>query len=74
MDPTVFFDMSYGVYVVSAYDAENGRSTGCTANAVMQVTAEPETVAVSINHVNRTPALKRRANSPFPSWRKLRSP
>ena len=56
MDPTVFFDMSYGVYVVSAYDAENGRSTGCTANAVMQVTAEPETVAVSINHVNHTHA------------------
>ena len=56
MDPTVFFDMSYGVYVVSAYDEEKGRSTGCTANSVMQVTAEPATVAVSVNHVNHTHA------------------
>ena len=56
MDPTVFFDMSYGVYGVSAYDEEKGRSTGCTANSVMQVTAEPATVAVSVNHVNHTHA------------------
>ena len=48
--------MSYGVYVVSAYDEEKGRSTGCTANSVMQVTAEPATVAVSVNHVNHTHA------------------
>ena len=35
---------------------KKGRSTGCTANSVMQVTAEPATVAVSVNHVNHTHA------------------
>ena len=54
MDPTVFFKMSYGVYVVSSYDEENTRSTGCTANSVMQITAEPATVAVSMNRINHT--------------------
>jgi len=44
--------LSYGVYVVSALDGS--RPTGCIANCAMQITAEPATFAVSINHDNFT--------------------
>lgn len=52
MNKNAFRNMSYGVYVVTAWD--NGRATGCTANSAMQITSEPATVAVSINHDNYT--------------------
>ncbi len=44
--------LSYGVYVVSTWD--KGRATGCVANSAMQITSEPATIAVSINHNNYT--------------------
>lgn len=59
MDLTVFFNLSYGVYVVSTWDREKVRPTGCIANSLMQVTAEPSTLAVSINHDNYTNKLIR---------------
>lgn len=49
-----FFNMSYGVYIVSTMDGS--RPTGCVANSVMQITSEPSTIAVSINHGNYTNA------------------
>lgn len=52
MNINVFRSMSYGVYIVSAMDGE--RPTGCVANSIMQITASPATVAVSINHDNYT--------------------
>lgn len=52
MDFNIFRDMSYGVYVVSTMDEE--RPTGCIANSIMQITSNPPTVAVSINHDNYT--------------------
>lgn len=52
MNPNAFRTLSYGVYVVSAWD--NGRPTGCTANSAMQITSDPATIAVSINHNNYT--------------------
>ena len=52
MNKNVFHKLSYGVYVVSAWD--NGRPTGCTANSAMQITSSPATIAVSINHDNYT--------------------
>jgi len=52
MNPSALFKLSYGVYVVSTWD--EGRATGCTANSAMQITAEPATIAVSINHDNYT--------------------
>ncbi len=52
MDSNTFRHLSYGVYVVSAWDKE--RPTGCTANSAMQVTSSPATLAVSINHDNYT--------------------
>jgi len=52
MNQNAFQKLSYGVYVVSTWD--EGRPTGCTANSAMQVTSEPATIAVSINHNNYT--------------------
>lgn len=52
MNTNAFRQLSYGVYVVSAWD--KGRATGCTANSAMQITAEPATIAISINHDNYT--------------------
>lgn len=52
MDIRFFFTMSYGVYIATSMDGD--RPVGCTANSAMQITAEPATVAVSINHDNYT--------------------
>lgn len=52
MNKNAFRQLSYGVYVVSTWD--KGRGTGCTANSAMQITSDPATIAVSINHDNYT--------------------
>ncbi len=52
MNKNAFRQLSYGVYVVSTWD--EGRATGCTANSAMQITSEPATIAVSVNHDNYT--------------------
>ena len=52
MDKKVFRSLSYGVYVVTSLDGT--RNTGCTANSIMQITSEPATVALSMNHDNFT--------------------
>ncbi len=52
MDMTTLFDMSYGVYAITTWDGE--RAVGCIANSAMQITAEPATIAVSINRDNFT--------------------
>jgi len=52
MNKNAFRQMSYGVYVISTWD--KGRETGCTANSAMQITSDPATIAVSINHDNYT--------------------
>ena len=52
MNTNAFRKLSYGVYIVSTWD--NGRPTGCTANSAMQITSDPATIAVSINHNNYT--------------------
>lgn len=52
MNNMIFRKMSYGVYILTTMDG--GRPTGCTVNSVMQITSDPETVAVSVNHNNYT--------------------
>lgn len=52
MNMDVYRNLSYGLYVISTLDGERG--TGCIANSIMQITAEPATIAVSINHDNYT--------------------
>lgn len=52
MDKAVLFKISYGVYIISAL--KDGRPNGQIANAVIQVTAKPATLAISINRGNLT--------------------
>lgn len=52
MDKKIFRKMSYGVYILTTMDG--ARPTGCTVNSVMQITSEPATIAVSVNHDNYT--------------------
>lgn len=54
INKNAFRNLSYGVYVVSTLDGD--RPTGCVANSAMQITSEPATIAVSINHDNYTNA------------------
>jgi flavin reductase (DIM6/NTAB) family NADH-FMN oxidoreductase RutF/rubredoxin len=52
MNKNAVRSLSYGVYIISTWD--KGRPTGCTANSAMQITSDPATIAVSINHSNYT--------------------
>lgn len=52
LNKKVLRNLSYGVYLVTTMD--NERPTGCTANSAMQITSEPSTIAISINHDNFT--------------------
>ena len=52
MDNNVFKNLSYGVYIVSC--DINGKYTGCTVNSIMQITSEPPSIALSVNHNNYT--------------------
>ena len=46
--------LSYGMYVVTTL--ADGKPQGCIANCAVQITSEPQTLAVSINHDNYTNA------------------
>ena len=52
MNPKTLHKIPYGVYIVSS--RKDDRLNGQIANAIFQVTAEPPTVAVSINKKNLT--------------------
>ena len=52
MDLTALFKLSYGVYVVCS--KKGNKINGQTANAVMQISSEPPTIAISINKQNLT--------------------
>ena len=52
MNKNAFRNFSYGVYIISTWD--EGRPTGCIANSAMQITSDPATIAISINHDNYT--------------------
>ncbi len=52
MNTKMLFNLSYGLYIISAMDKE--RPTGCTANSLVQITADPMKVALSMNRDNYT--------------------
>lgn len=52
MDQKILWKLSYGVYAVCTLDGN--RPVGCIANSAMQVTAEPASIALSLNHDNYT--------------------
>lgn len=52
MDTKVLRNLSYGVYITTTMDGT--QPVGCVTNSVMQITSDPTTIAVSINHDNYT--------------------
>ncbi|MDR1017245.1 MAG: flavin reductase [Lachnospiraceae bacterium] len=52
MNKSVFRNLSYGVYIITTMDGD--RKVGCTANSAMQITSDPATIALSLNHENYT--------------------
>ena len=52
VDPKAFFSMSYGLYIVGSH--LGGKRNAQVANAVIQLTAEPVTMAVCLNKKNFT--------------------
>lgn len=52
MDPKALFKISYGVYIISSQ--KENKINGQTANTLIQITSEPQTVAISINKQNLT--------------------
>lgn len=55
MDNKAFFKLSYGLYVVSSNC--NGKDSACIANTLVQVTAEPAQVCITLNKNNFTTKL-----------------
>ena len=53
MDITVLFKLTYGLYVVGAYDGL--RPVGCIINTCFQVTSQNPILAISMNKNNYTP-------------------
>lgn len=51
MDNKVLRNLSYGMYIIGAKDTA---PVGCIANTVVQITSDPQTIAISINHNNHT--------------------
>lgn len=52
VNSSIFNSLTYGMYAIGAKGGE--RPTACIVNTVVQVTASPIMVAVSINHSNYT--------------------
>ena len=52
MNPKALHKISYGLYIICSKNGE--KTNGQIANALFQVTAEPPTIAVSINKQNLT--------------------
>lgn len=52
IDNNALFKISYGLYVLTA--KENDFDNGCMTNTVIQQTAQPLTVSVTVNKLNRT--------------------
>jgi len=52
LDPSVFYLLSYGLYIVAAKN--KGKMNGLIVNTVVQVTANPPRIAVSVNKENHT--------------------
>ena len=59
MDRNVLKNLSYGMFVIGAKDDKN---VGCIVNTVFQITSNPITIAVSINHDNYTNKIIKKTN------------
>ena len=52
MDQKVMYALSYGLFVLSARQGE--KDNGCITNTAIQVTAEPNRIAIAVNKANYT--------------------
>ena len=52
MNNNVLFNISYGLYVLTANEGE--KDNGCIINTVMQVTSDPLQIAIAVNKKNYT--------------------
>ena len=52
MDPKALYNISYGLYLITSKKGE--QINGQTANALIQVTAEPPAIAIGLNKKNLT--------------------
>lgn len=59
MDKNVLKNLSYGMYVVCS---KSDKYVGCIANTVVQITSNPMTIAISINHNNYTNEIIKKSN------------
>ena len=59
MDKNILRSLSYGMYVIGA---KEDRNIGCVVNTVFQITSDPMTIAVSINHDNYTNTVIKNTN------------
>ena len=59
MDKQVIRNLSYGMYIVGAND---GKFVGCVVNTIVQITSDPITIMVSINHNNYTNEVIKKTN------------
>ena len=59
MDLKAFFNLNYGLYIVSTQDG--GQDVGCIVNTVTQVTNTPNQLMVAINKENFTAGAVQRA-------------
>jgi len=60
MNISALFNLSYGMYIVSAKDGL--RDVGCIANSIIQVSSDPATLAISLNKNNYTHSCIQRSN------------
>jgi len=48
MNPKALFNLSYGLYIITSKNGD--KINGQTANALIQVTAEPPALAIGLNN------------------------
>ncbi len=53
MNPEAYYNLSYGIYLITAID-NDGKKVGCIANCAIQVTSNPSQLLISLNHDNYT--------------------
>jgi len=52
MNPNTLFNISYGLYVLTAN--LDGKDNGCIINTVTQVTSDPNQITIAVNKLNHT--------------------
>ena len=54
IDTTALFNLSYGLYVLTAKDGDTGCDCGCIINTASQLTADPLRITIFVNKQNHT--------------------